>query len=500
MSGGDAETLLVLAPRGRDGPLASSFLVGAGFDARVCRSLDELVRQLGQPVGAVLIAEEALVGDVAGLDAVLARQPPWSDLPFIVFAAAGRVTAANPAVTRLGNVALLERPLVQRAFLAAVGAALRGRRRQYEARHAIEQRDEFLAMLGHELRNPLGAMSLAIELLALDGASASVDVLRRQSTHLARLVDDLLDVARVTSGKIVLRKEPIDLCAVVARVVESQRAPALASGLTLRHRDAGAVIVVDGDVVRLEQVFTNLLTNAIKYTAAGGTIDVGVSVDDGVARVDVSDDGVGIEPAMLPWVFDLFVQVPGSIARARGGLGIGLTVVKNLIAQHGGSVDVKSDGVGHGSCFTVALPVSAMSLPQAAPVVRERHIDGARSVVIVDDSDDLRESLSALLRQVGYDVSSAADGITGLSSIVDRRPAVALVDLGLPGIDGYEVARRARSALGHTVRLYAISGYGQPADKAAARAAGFDRHFTKPIDVAQLLSLLDDKVATAVAP
>jgi two-component system CheB/CheR fusion protein len=368
----------------------------------------------------------------------------------------------------------------------------RARREQAEAlaeslRQADRAKDEFLAMLGHELRNPLGTISSALGLLDASGYPERdrrvVGVVRRQTAQLARLVDDLLDVSRLTSGRIQLQRAPVELHALARRCL----AALAESGRSAAHEVAleGGPAYAEGDAARLEQVVTNLLDNALKYTRPGGRIVVGTSTVGREAMLRVQDTGQGIEPDLLPRVFDLFVQEPQGLDRARGGLGLGLAVVKRLVELHGGSVSARSPGPGRGADFTVRLPATPPAPPTAgrpAPpptaAVRPR-----RRVLVVEDNSDAREMLCMALEAAGHVVEEAEDGPTGLARLASFRPDVALIDVGLPGLDGYAVARIARSrADTRAIRLVALTGYGQSEDRARALSAGFDRHVTKPVD------------------
>jgi PAS domain S-box-containing protein len=367
-------------------------------------------------------------------------------------------------------------------------------------RAANQAKDEFLAMLGHELRNPLGTLTNAVAVLERlpgdDTMRHVVAIIGRQTGHLARLVDDLLDVARVTSGKIELQRAPVELQALARRCLD-----ALAqAGRTERHTVVleGGPVHVDGDAARLEQVLNNLVDNALKYTPSSGRVTITTERTDETALLRVRDTGQGIRTDLLAHVFDLFVQEPQSLARSRGGLGLGLALVKRLVELHGGSVAVWSAGPGQGSEFTVRLPAMAAPVagtagsgagPRSAPA-------RARRVLIVEDSPDALQSLRLLLELAGHEVEACADGLTGLARLSTFRPDVALIDLGLPGMDGYAVAREARERPEtHAIRLVAVTGYGQAEDRRRALAAGFDLHVTKPVDA----SMLDEMLGPATS-
>jgi signal transduction histidine kinase/CheY-like chemotaxis protein len=494
------------APIGRDAALAAQMLARADIEPLPCPTFEKLAEEIAAGIGAVLITEEELTAPrVAKLADLLRAQPAWSDLPIVVFSSLpGELRQVLERLQAVGNVSFVDRPVQRRTFLATVRGALRARARQYESRRAIEARDQFLAMLGHELRNPLSAVQFATDLIMRRSVTDSwvvkhADTIDRQTAHLNRLVDDLLDVSRVTSGKVVLRKEVTGLGPLVQRCVESLQTMADAHGLTVRMHPAPVEIAVEGDVVRLEQVVINLVTNAIKYTSRGGRVDIAVdreASDDGTegrAVLVVRDTGVGIPSDHLESIFDVFSQAPTSLDRAKGGLGLGLTLVRALVAMHGGTVDAHSEGEGKGSEFRVSLPLSASMADAATGPVRAAipAVHESVRIVLVEDNVDIRETLTELLVLDGYWVEGAADGPQGLTRILSELPSVALIDVGLPGFDGYELARRARSHLGDAPVLIAMTGYGQPDDRARAFEAGFDDHVVKPVSVEELSAAIE---------
>jgi signal transduction histidine kinase len=358
-------------------------------------------------------------------------------------------------------------------------------RKEREARTVAEDanrmKDEFLAMLGHELRNPLSAISNAVHVLEQRGETHGAHaILRRQVEHLTHLVDDLLDVERLMTGKIVLEPAPLDLAA----AVEQSLATLNAAGRLDRHALAVdcASVWVYADPTRIDQIVANLVVNAVKYTPAGARIAISVAREGGEALLRVRDEGVGIESALLPRIFDLFVQGKTSLDRAQGGLGIGLTLVRRLADLHGGTVSAESAGAGQGSVFTLRLP--AIDPPAAMQeAARAAPVGPARTVLIVEDNHDARASLRELLETSGHTVHEADDGPRGLEAALRLRPDLAFIDLGLPGLDGLELARRIRaSAEGRGMRLVALTGYGSPEDRARCRDAGFDVHLVKPVD------------------
>jgi signal transduction histidine kinase len=368
------------------------------------------------------------------------------------------------------------------------------------AESANRAKDEFLAMLGHELRNPLAPIQTALQLMRLRGqdtAERERMVIERQVTHLTRLVDDLLDVSRITRGRVDLDRRPIEIAEVVARAIE------VASPLLEQRKHTLDVhvprrgLMVDGDAFRLAQVVANLLTNAAKYTESGGRITVhGDRADDDIV-VRVRDTGIGISREMLPRVFDLFVQERQALDRSHGGLGLGLTIVRNLVALHDGSVTVNSEGLGRGSEFIIRLPAASgiADAPRPHTLVRRPeagavNISGLR-VLVVDDNEDAADMLVYALASKGHQARMANDGPAALRICEEFQPSVAVLDIGLPVMDGYELAGRLREISGmEHLRLIAVTGYGQEADQRRTRAAGFDQHLVKPIDLEALESAL----------
>ena len=370
------------------------------------------------------------------------------------------------------------------------------RKRAEEALRAADRaKDEFLAMLGHELRNPLGALASAVRILDLEERSPdhvmrARAVIGRQLDQLSRLVDDLLDASRVTSAKMRLSRRPLDLSQTVKATIESFRT----RGMVDRHQltFSGLQVWIDADETRIEQIVTNLIGNALKFTPPGGAITVTVSSERQHAVLAVKDTGIGIPADVLPTIFDLFVQSERSLDRSQGGLGIGLTLVRRLVELHGGTVQVASDGTGMGSTFTVHLP--AMAAPNANAGAQIPVLAAAckpRRVLIVEDNDDAREMLGILLSQDGHEVQVAHDGPSGLRAALTFRPDIGLLDLGLLGFDGYALARSIRAHdEGKQIYLVALTGYGQSEDRLRSEAAGFDDHVVKPLDGDQLARLL----------
>ena len=367
------------------------------------------------------------------------------------------------------------------------------KRAEERIQQAVQRRDEFLAMLSHELRNPLGAIVAATKLLGAGGTERIqqrqlVEILERQSKQMARLLDDLLEVSRVTQSKIELRKDRVDLRTIVRDAIAVEQAAFDARGIFLGVDLCSEPAIVLVDPARLQQVHVNLLGNAAKYTPAGGHVTIGMKIEDGRAVVRVKDDGVGIAKDMLEAVFDLFVQQQATLDRSAGGLGVGLTLVRSLVGMHGGDVSAFSEGEGKGTELVVRLPL-ASSLEDEARAYGT--LPKGAKVLVVEDNKDSREMFCEMLEREGYTCRSADDGLAALAVIDEFQPHVAILDIGLPNLDGFEVARRVRSdPKNGAMRLIALTGYGRASDRAAAVEAGFDAHLVKPVDTDRLLALL----------
>ncbi|HEY2031396.1 MAG TPA: response regulator [Myxococcales bacterium] len=359
---------------------------------------------------------------------------------------------------------------------------------------ADKSKDEFLAMLSHELRNPLSPILTALELMRLrktaEGAERERDVIERQVKHLSRLVDDLLDVSRATNGKIVLRREPLELASVIANGVELARPFIEAKHHQLTVVQPEESVLIEGDAVRLAQVISNLLNNAAKYTDPNGSIVVEGRAEGDQAVICVRDNGQGMHPDRVTSMFDLFVQGDQPLSRSAGGLGVGLTLVRTLVQLHGGTVEANSAGAGHGSVFVVRLPRRAQADARAqASVAKAAPLRAQRKVLVVDDNVDAATTLAEALRQLGNEVQEAHDGQAALSMAARFAPDVILLDLGLPGIDGYEVARRLRAHPATArIRIVAVTGYGQEIDRRRTSEAGIEQHLVKPVDLDDVLA------------
>jgi len=379
-------------------------------------------------------------------------------------------------------------------------------RQQGEAlAEADRRKNEFLAMLAHELRNPLQPIRMAIELMRSpatppDRRDWSYVVIERQVSQLVRLVDDLLDASRITSGKLSLRKERADLASVVSGAVEAQRPSAEARQQQLSVTVPHEPVWIHGDAMRLTQVLQNIINNAIKFTPQRGHVAVVLAAHDGGARVTIIDDGAGMEPVELARVFDIFYQAHPQPDEAQGGLGIGLALVRQLVELHGGTVEARSEGRGKGSEFTVRMPLASaheQSVP-AAPAAEQVVSPVTRRILVVDDNRDAAESLALMLRLVGNEVDTVYDGEQAVSAVASFRPDVVLMDLGMPRLDGLGAARAIReNPHASEVVLVAITGWGDDSDRRLSREAGFDRHLVKPVVPSELLALLSSLDARA---
>jgi len=490
--------------------MVSKMLRNAGFTVLEARTGAEALARATEGPKPDLVVLDIRLPDISGFEVCrrLKADPRTRDIKILHTSATFVSTMNKVEGLDAGADGYLTQPFEPLDLVATVRALIRLRAVEVdlqvrnEALLAADRRkDEFLAMLAHELRNPLAAVQMGLPILARfpphdELEAQTLEIVQRQTGLLVQLVNDLLDVSRVTRGRIELSPEVLDLAALVTRVCDGMRARAMAPReQELAVTVPGAPVRVRADAGRLEQVLTNLLDNASKYSDPGTRIEVTVAVTGGCAAVSVRDAGIGIAPAALPTIFDLFAQEPTSLARSRGGLGIGLTLVKALVELHGGSIHAMSDGLGHGTTFRFDLPLLAGREEAAA-----KGAEGAEAakaavptpcrVLVVDDNEDGRQMLRALCELDGHQVTEAADGLEAVERVFADRPDIAFVDIGLPEIDGYEVARRVRAQAGQPIRLIALSGYGSAEHRERAFEAGFDDHIAKPITHAQLRGCL----------
>ena len=503
-------------PTGRDAELVRSTLQGVGIDARACEKFDELIASIPKGAGALLLAEEAV--EPQALDQLikaLETQPVWSDLPVIVFSSHNR-NAEFLSETLGGriNVTIVERPIRITMLVSAVRGALRARQRQYQARDLLDQLEEadkqkdlFLATLSHELRTPLNSIVGWIQILRtrkLDPADVerAIEVIERNAKGQSEMISDILFVSRIITGKLEIKHEPIDVGNIVDLAVEMIRPSADAKNILLSVDSSEyEPVPVEGDSERLQQVFLNLLTNAVKFTPEEGRVDIGLKREGSNVTIQVSDSGQGIDRQFLPYVFERFRQADSTYTRRIGGLGLGLAIVRHLVELHGGSVAVYSAGKDQGSIFKISLPVADSKLlartngGSRTPVISQeiqRKIKGMK-ILLVEDDKDSREMLEMVLALYGVDVESAESAREAYEKIRAAPPEVLVSDIGLPGEDGYDLIRKVRilpSKAGGDVPAIALTGYVSVQDRNLALDAGFQDHVPKPVNPNLLLELL----------
>jgi len=514
-----SERVVLLMPTVRDAERASLLLREAGIEGAVCADLSELCRELRRGAGALLLTDETVVRDTAGqLAEAMREQPPWSVVPVVMVAreGSGRQLEGN-APEWLRGLIIVERPVRARTLISVVLSALRGRRDQYRIRDAMvrladqaeqlrsadRRKDEFLATLAHELRNPLAPIQTGLDLLERPHDAAAeqraLSVMRRQLRHMVRMIDDLLDVSRITQGKLELKRTTLALGDVLDAAVEASRPLIERNGQTLRREVKEPELRFEADLTRIAQVISNLLNNASKFTPKGGLIELFAGRDGDQLVIEVRDNGIGIPSEHLQHVFDLFSQPNREVVRAQGGLGIGLALVRSLVEMHQGSVKAQSPGPGRGSSFIIRLPLGDDPLkedepprPSQAPPPRDR-----KRVLVVDDNDDAAEMLELMLH-AEYDTTVANDGPSALALAERLTPDVVILDIGLPGMSGYDVARELRKRPSpRRLELIALTGWGSHEDKQKAMDAGFDLHLTKPVDRERLYGALAELAALA---
>jgi len=496
------QRVLLVAPTRRDAEVTCMLLEKAAVACRLCGDLGELVSEIARGVGVVMLTDRSLFDPALErvIDA-LESQPTWSDVPVVVLTQAHPTQSiASQVLDRFRNLTVLDRPTSPRSMISAVRAALRARERQYElraqlqAQQAAEQalreadkrKDEFLATLAHELRNPLAPLLTGLHLLGASLEPSRAQQVRqmmdRQVTQLVKLIDDLLEVSRIATGKVVLKSRRVDMRNVVEAAIESTQPMITAFEHSLRVDLPSTPVWVHADDSRLEQVISNLLNNACKYTPRRGKIAVGLTQENDKAVLRVTDNGVGIPREMLPLVFEMFTQVDRNLDRAQGGLGIGLSLVRRLMALHGGEVTADSAGPNQGSTFSIALPLDASEHVSSSAHVKEEstRVTPQRRILVVDDNRDAAESLSILLAAQGHETRTAYGGEAALALAAAFHPEMVFCDLGMPGINGFEVAKRLRQVRKNIV-LVALTGWGTEEDKRKTREGGFDFHITKPI-------------------
>ena len=500
--------VLLLPATRRDGEVIAAFLSMHRIPCEICPCVALAAEAISEDAGVLVLTDQVIASEGSYLIyEALSGQPRWSDLPVVLLSKVGDETRAmSEIVGRMTNVTLLDRPASTRTLLSAIQAALRSRAKQYEIRDQLaalqaaetalresdRRKDEFLAMLAHELRNPLAPIRTAADLLPRLVASGdarvgeTLGIVGRQVQQLTRLVDDLLDVSRITQGRIEIQRTPVELSAVVRQALESVD-PQSREKKHVMHTALVPGVYVEGDGARLVQCVSNILTNAVKYTDPGGDINVTLALEGDRAVVTIADNGVGIPAELLPRVFELFVQSERSLDRSQGGLGIGLSVVRRLIEMQGGTVSGSSPGAGQGSTFQISLP--AIPAPSGEPLVKSSSVNSPLRVLIVDDNEDAAESLAMLLSLDGHTVRATYGAQAAIEAATTFDADLILLDIGLPSMDGYEVASRLRAA-GINSTLIALTGYGQKEDIERALNAGFNAHLAKPVEFAKLEEML----------
>lgn len=519
--------VLLLPPTRRDADAMRQVLAGAEIACAVCANLPALIEEWDRGAGAVVISEEALTTANGSAEMLVARvgdQPVWSDLPLIVLARSGvESPALSVILARLGNAYVLERPVRVTTLLSVVRSALRARERQYQIRGHIDReaqakreaedanraKDSFLAVLSHELRTPLSPVLAAAQMLEVD-AQLSPDqremaaTIRRNAELEARLIDDLLDVTRIGRGKLELHTRTLDLHEQIGHAVQMCREETDAKRVAITTALKSAAHHVEADPTRLGQVFWNLLKNAVKFTPPGGSVQISTAdTPSGQIEVRMTDTGAGIEPAILPRIFDAFQQGSRDVTRRFGGLGLGLAISRSIVELHGGTIAAASAGPGRGATFTVRLP-AAPAPAESAPVhpIPSGGPASARpmncSILLVEDHEDTRRVMAKLLTAMGCSVSPAGSVAEALDAAAAAPFDLLVSDVGLPDGTGIELMRQLRERYG--MRGMALTGYGMDDDIRLCREAGFEAHLTKPITFQALATTIGDLVRVARPP
>lgn len=483
----------------------SRILKAAGFEvleAATGGAALQLLRE--RPPDLVLL--DVKLPDINGRElCVRIKNDPATALIAVLQTSASHIDMKNRVASLdAGADGYLVAPIEPEELVAHVRALLRMRKAEADSQKALEalreadrRKDEFLAMLAHELRNPLAPIRNAVEILRIsekrEVRERARELIGRQVQHLARLVDDLMEVSRITQRKVVLQRSAVTLATIVETAVEVVRPTLEAQGQKLEVSIPEPELWLDVDAVRMSQVIGNLLHNAAKFTQGSGRIAIAAHTRQDVLEIEVADEGMGIAPEMLPIVFELFAQGDRTLARTQGGLGIGLSLVKGLVEMHGGTVTARSAGLGCGSAFTIRLPLETLrAAPPPAPATAHPAAPVAHRVLIVEDNLDAAEAMLLLLRGMGHEVAAVNDGHEAAAAARAFHPDVILLDIGLPGLDGYELAKLLRTMPEtRQARLIAVSGYGQQKDRARSLSAGFDLHLVKPVDPARLIEAIN---------
>jgi signal transduction histidine kinase/ActR/RegA family two-component response regulator len=496
--------VLIYAPTGQDAVLASKMLTLVDVENLVVATTAELSVEMLRGVGAVLTLEEALSpGGMKALGEFVQGQPNWSDLPIVLLTHRGPDSlSVRQAITTLGNVTLLERPVRTLTLITSLQSVLRAREKQYQVRETDRRKDEFLASLGHELRNPLAPIRTSMSVLNhLYPDQPSVkkvsEVIERQVVHLTRLVDDLLDVARINSGKIELQPDYTTFADVIGHVIELCTAAAAAKRIQIELTQPTEEVVLFADYARVVQIVANILSNAVKFTPVDGLICVRGKAEKEKLTISIRDNGIGLDPAAVERIFAMFEQSRPPSGQITSGLGIGLSLSRQFAEMHGGSVTATSEGLGKGSEFVVQLPIvctSNQSLPERRDEPDALH-DHRPRVLVVDDNRDAADSLQALFEMENCRVDTAYDGHEAVDAVEQAMPDMIVMDLGMPTMDGYEAARLIRRQPGsEDVLMIALTGWGQPDARQRTIEAGFDHHLIKPVNFDDIRRLANGRL------
>lgn len=533
--------IVLLPPTSRDGSAVASLLESVNIRYEICDRVNELSRCVNEQSGALILSEEAVLANTGDILDCLRNQPVWSDLPVLLLSHSGRESKSLTAVlAQLGNVTVVERPVRMTTFLSLIHSALRARERQFEVREHLNQldriqkqraqlleseriargeaerisrmKDEFLATLSHELRTPLNAILGWAQIMQLNSrdpedVKRGIEVIERNARAQSQIIEDLLDMSRIISGKVRLDVSPIDLAAVVYAAVDTARPTAEAKGVKLESFiDPLHGVNFSGDANRLQQILWNLISNSIKFTPSGGTVQLHLQRSASQVELLIADSGEGIRADFLPYLFDRFRQADATTTRKHGGLGLGLSIVKQLVELHGGTINAYSDGPGKGSQFRIVLPfkTTRANEPQAMGASRAREaaaavalslqdcrerLHGVR-ILIVDDEADARLLVQRLLEDCDARVSSADSAAAAMAALSADRFDLLISDIGMPGEDGYAFIRRVRALpeeQGGNIPAIALTAYARQDDRTKALSAGFQQHLSKPIDANDLI-------------
>ena len=507
----DSELVLVLAPTENDSTVAAQVLLDSQVHALPCQDVQELCCEMEKGCAVIVIAEEALATqNISPLNAILKSQDTWSDVPVILLTAAG-APKISESFSASGNIAILERPFSKLTLVRAVDVALRARKKQYQVKELLHQqkmaaqkRDDFFATLSHELRTPLNVILGWIEIfksgdLTAEARAEALSVLERNASVQKALIDDLLDISRIITGKLYFQAEPVSMKKLLDSVRKSFLPRAIEKNLRFEISLPADDCMVLADEQRMSQVLTNLLTNAIKFTPEGGFVRIGLTLEKKQIVVRIKDSGQGIEESFLPFVFDRLKQEDMSTTRSHGGLGLGLAITSHIVELHQGQIEAKSEGRGRGAEFILRIPslksnaevkINSQQLP--LPSVS---LDGVR-ILVVDDSLDILQLINLWLRKANAQVQLASSAAEALKEIPRFKPDIVLSDIGMPTMDGYELIKRIKTLPGgNVIKAVALTAYAKDEERTRAIEAGFQMHISKPISRDQLISAVSTLIS-----